>query len=219
MLMVYNEFGGGVMMKVLLVNGSPHLEGCTYTALMEIKAELEKQGIDADLFQVGPSPIGGCLGCGACRKLGHCFMDDKVNALTAIAKDYDGFVFGTPVHYASSAGNLTSLMDRAFYSNKDVFMMKPACAIVSCRRSGATATFDQINKYFTINNMPIVPSQYWNNVHGNTPSEVKQDLEGMQIMRTLARNMAWLLKCIEAGKKAGIEPPVHEPKVNTNFIR
>ena len=206
-------------MKVLLVNGSPHLKGCTYTALMEIKGELEHQGIEADVFLVGPKPVGGCIGCGACRKLGRCFMDDQVNELTAIAGNYDGFVFGTPVHFASSAGNLTSLMDRALYSRRDLFSFKPACAVVSCRRSGATATFDQINKYFTISNMPIVPSQYWNNVHGNTPEEVKQDLEGLQTMRTLARNMAWLLKCIEAGKAAGIDRPSHEPKINTNFIR
>ena len=206
-------------MKVLLVNGSPHAQGCTYTALCEVAAALEKQGIETELFQVGTKPISGCLGCGACIKTGKCVIDDVVNEFVEKAKDADGFVFGSPVHYAGASGAITSFMDRAFYGKGAVYANKPAAAVMSCRRGGATATLDQLNKYFTISNMPIVSSQYWNMVHGNTPDEVRQDAEGMQTMRTLGINMAWLLKCIEAGKAAGITMPEREAKVATNFIR
>ena len=206
-------------MKVLLVNGSPHAQGCTYTALCEVAAALEKQGIETELFQVGTKPISGCLGCGACIKTGKCVIDDVVNEFVEKAKDADGFVFGSPVHYAGASGAITSFMDRAFYGKGAVYANKPAAAVMSCRRGGATATLDQLNKYFTISNMPIVSSQYWNMVHGNTPDEVRQDAEGMQTMRTLGINMAWLLKCIKAGKAAGIAMPEREAKVATNFIR
>jgi len=206
-------------MKVLLVNGSPHAQGCTYTALREVAAALEKQGIETELFQVGTKPISGCLGCGACIKTGKCVIDDVVNEFVEKAKDADGFVFGSPVHFANASGAITSFMDRAFYGKGAVYANKPAAAVMSCRRGGATATLDQLNKYFTISNMPIVSSQYWNMVHGNTPDEVRQDAEGMQTMRTLGINMAWLLKCIEAGKAAGIAMPEREAKVATNFIR
>ena len=206
-------------MKVLLVNGSPHAQGCTYTALREVAAALEKQGIETELFQVGTKPISGCLGCGACIKTGKCVIDDVVNEFVEKAKDADGFVFGSPVHFANASGAITSFMDRAFYGKGAVYANKPAAAVMSCRRGGATATLDQLNKYFTISNMPIVSSQYWNMVHGNTPDEVRQDLEGLQTMRTLGINMAWLLKCIEAGKAAGIAMPEREAKVATNFIR
>ncbi|MBO4948361.1 MAG: flavodoxin family protein [Peptococcaceae bacterium] len=206
-------------MKVLLVNGSPHAQGCTYTALCEVAAALEKQGIETELFQVGTKPISGCLGCGACIKTGKCVIDDVVNEFVEKAKDADGFVFGSPVHFANASGAITSFMDRAFYGKGAVYANKPAAAVMSCRRGGATATLDQLNKYFTISNMPIVSSQYWNMVHGNTPDEVRQDAEGMQTMRTLGINMAWLLKCIEAGKTAGIAMPEREAKVATNFIR
>ena len=206
-------------MKVLLVNGSPHAQGCTYTALCEVAAALEKQGIETELFQVGTKPISGCLGCGACIKTGKCVIDDVVNEFVEKAKDADGFVFGSPVHYAGASGAITSFMDRAFYGKGAVYANKPAAAVMSCRRGGATATLDQLNKYFTISNMPIVSSQYWNMVHGNTPDEVRQDAEGMQTMRTLGTNMAWLLKCIEAGKAAGVAMPERESKVATNFIR
>ena len=206
-------------MKVLLVNGSPHAQGCTYTALREVAAALEKQGIETELFQVGTKPISGCLGCGVCIKTGKCVIDDVVNEFVEKAKDADGFVFGSPVHYAGASGAITSFMDRAFYGKGAVYANKPAAAVMSCRRGGATATLDQLNKYFTISNMPIVSSQYWNMVHGNTPDEVRQDAEGMQTMRTLGINMAWLLKCIEAGKAAGIAMPEREAKVATNFIR
>ncbi len=206
-------------MKVILVNGSPKPAGCTYTALREVADTLEKNGIETEVFQIGSAPIAGCLGCGACANTGKCFMDDVVNEFVEKAKDADGFVFGSPVHYAAASGAMTSFLDRAFYGKSAVFAGKPGAAIVSCRRGGASAAFDQLNKYFTISNMPVVSSQYWNQVHGNTPEEVRQDEEGMQTMRTLANNMAWLLKCIEAGKKAGITFPEREPAIKTNFIR
>lgn len=207
-------------MKVLLVNGSARTAGCTFTALQEVAAALEKNGIETELIQVGAQPIAGCIGCGACGKLGKCFRDgDGINEFVEKAKAADGFVFGSPVHYASASGALTSFMDRAFYAGRKAFQGKPGACVVSCRRGGAASTFDQINKYFTISNMPVVSSQYWNMVHGNTPEEVRQDLEGLQTMRTLGNNMAWLLKCIEAGKEQGITFPVGEPKIATNFIR
>lgn len=206
-------------MKVLLVNGSPHKEGCTYTALCEAANALEKNNIQTEIFWLGAKPIGGCIGCGACRKTQRCFMNDCVNSFLEMVPETDGFIFGTPVHYAAASGTLTSFMDRVFYGKSNLFRGKPAAAVMSCRRGGATATFDQVNKYFTISQMPIVSSQYWNMVHGQTPEEVRQDLEGMQIMRTLGNNMAWLLKCIDAGKNAGIAMPQPEPGIHTNFIR
>lgn len=206
-------------MKTLLVNGSPHAKGCTYTALCEVAAALEQEGIETEIFQVGTKPISGCLGCGACLKTGRCVIADTVNEFLDKAEKADAFVFGSPVHFASASGMLTSFMDRAFYGRGNLFAYKPAAAVMSCRRGGATATFEQINKYFTISNMPIVGSQYWNMVHGNTPEEVKQDGEGMQTMRTLGLNMAWLMKSIQAGKEAGLELPQREAKINTNFIR
>ena len=206
-------------MKVILVNGSPNKTGCTYTALDEIAVTLDKEGIETEIFWVGNKPILGCLGCGACGKTGQCFMDDPVNEFVEKAKSADGFIFGSPVHYASASGAITSFLDRAFYGKGSVFQGKPGAAVASCRRGGASSTFDQLNKYFTISSMPVVSSQYWNMVHGNTPDEVRQDLEGLQTMRTLGRNMAWLLKCIDAGKRSGIDYPVHEPKIATNYIR
>ena len=206
-------------MKVLLVNGSGHVEGCTYTALEEVAAALEKNGIETEIVQLGTQPITGCIGCGACPKSGKCFRNDIVNEFIEKAKTADGFVFGSPVHYASASGMITSFLDRVFYGRGAIFQGKPGACVVSCRRGGASAAFDQLNKYFTINCMPVVSSQYWNQVHGNTPEEVKQDLEGMQTMRTLGNNMAWLLKCIEAGKAAGVSFPEREPAQKTNFIR
>jgi multimeric flavodoxin WrbA len=206
-------------MKILVVNGSPHANGCTYTALCEVAAALEAEGMETEMIQVGTKPVSGCLGCGACIKTGKCVIDDVVNEFIEKAKEADGFVFGSPVHYAGASGAITSFMDRAFYGKAAIYADKPAAAIVSCRRGGATAAFEQLNKYFTISNMPIVSSQYWNMVHGNTPEQVRQDLEGLQTMRTLGKNMAWLLKCIEAGKDAGIAKPEREAKVATNFIR
>lgn len=206
-------------MKVILVNGSPHKQGCTYTALAEIKKTLEKNEIETEEFWLGNKPIAGCIGCGSCLETGKCFVDDKVNEFLEKVPNIDGFVFGTPVHFASGSGMITSFMDRVFYGRRNLFKNKLAACVVSCRRGGATSTFDQINKYFAMNNMPIVTSQYWNMVHGSKPEDVLKDEEGMQTMRTLANNMAWLLKCIEAGKNAGIKEPENEKIIQTNFIR
>lgn len=208
-------------MKVLLINGSPKVNGCTYTALCEVAKELEKENIETEIFHIGNKPIRGCMACGGCSKdeSPKCvFNDDTVNIALEKAKEADGFIFGSPVHYASASGQITSFLDRFFYAG-NCFQYKPGAAIVSCRRAGSTSALEQLSKYFTISNMPIVSSQYWNMVHGNTPEEVKQDLEGMQIMRTLGKNMAWLLKCISAGKDSGITLPETEPKTRTNFIR
>jgi len=206
-------------MKVLLINGSPHPKGCTYTALEEVAGALNAEGIDTEIVQVGGKVAGGCKGCGYCRREGKCITEDIVNQLQDKIREADGYIFGTPVHYAAASGDLTAFMDRLFYSNSSSLAYKPAAAIVSCRRGGASAAFDQLIKYFTINKMPVVSSQYWNSVHGNTPEEVRQDLEGMQTMRTLGRNMAWLLKCIQLGKENGILPNQPEGKISTNFIR
>lgn len=206
-------------MKVLLVNGGPHEKGCTYTALEEVSKTLQKNGIETEIIWLGVNPIAGCIGCNACLKTGKCFRNDIVNEFIEKSKEADGFVFGTPVHFASSAGSLISFMDRVFYGRGNLFKNKPACCVVSCRRGGATATFDQINKYFSICNMPIVTSQYWNQVHGTNPDEVRKDEEGMQTMRTLGNNMAWLLKCIDVAKKNGVEYPENEKAVKTNFVR
>lgn len=194
-------------MKVILVNGSPHEKGCTYTILSETGEAIRANGVDTEIFWIGNAPVSGCIGCHSCRKTGKCFINDIVGEFTQKIAEADGFIFGSPVHYAAPAGNFKSFMDRTFFSNRGVFKGKPAAAVVSCRRGGATAAFEQINKYFTISGMPIVSSQYWNMAHGNTPDEIKQDLEGMQIMRTLGNNTAWLLKCIDAGKKSGITYP------------
>lgn len=206
-------------MKVILVNGSPHLKGCTYTALKEVEKTLKNNGIETEIFQLGTAPVSGCIGCGNCLKTGKCFIDDKVNEFLEKVPKADGFVFGTPVHFAAASGMLSSFMDRVFYGRRNLFSNKLGTAVVSCRRGGATATLDEINKYFGISNMPIVSSQYWNMVHGNNPEEVLKDEEGMQTMRTLGNNMAWLLKSIEAGKKAGIKLPENESIISTNFIR
>lgn len=211
-------------MKVLLINGSPHQNGNTYTALSEIAETLQKEGIDADIFWVGNKPISGCLGCWKCAGKGKCVVSDSVNDCLAIAKDYDGFVFGTPVHFAGASGAITSFMDRLFYADLlnggQGFTLKPAAAITTARRAGTTATWDQLNKYFGLMQMPIVTSCYWNMAFGGrTPDEISKDAEGVHVMRTLARNMAYLLKCKEAGLKAGISQPQQEPPVFTNFIR
>lgn len=206
-------------MKVILVNGSPHEKGCTYTALKEVEETLNKNGIETKMFWLGIKPVAGCIGCGSCLKTGKCFLDDKVNEFLEKVPEADGFIFGTPVHFAASSGILSSFMDRVFYGRRNLFANKLGAAVVSCRRGGATAALDEVNKYFSISNMPIVSSQYWNMVHGNKPEEVLKDEEGMQTMRTLGNNMAWLLKSIEAGKKAGIDLPKNEKIVSTNFIK
>lgn len=207
-------------MKVLLFNGSPHKEGCTYTALCEIADELKKEKIESEIVQVGTGAIRGCIGCGTCKKKGSCvFEDDMVNEAVKKAREADGFVFGSPVHYAAASGTMTSLMDRMFYSGSGAFAYKPAACIVSARRAGTTAAYDQLNKYIGINNMIMVPAPYWNMVHGNTPAEVRQDEEGLYIMRTIGKNMAWLLRLIQSGEAQGIVHPEPGTKVHTNFIR
>ena len=207
-------------MNVLLINGSPHKTGCTYTALSEIAKTLKEEGIESEIFWIGNQPIGGCIACGGCRTQGKCVFGGSVTEFQEKASHADGFIFGTPVHYAAASGNLTAFMDRLFYSSpKSMFRLKPAAAIASARRAGTTATFDQLNKYFTISEMPIISSRYWNMVHGSTPDDVNQDGEGLWTMRVLARNMAYHLKCKEAAAKAGIELPTQEKPVITNFIR
>ena len=206
-------------MKVLLLNGSPHPKGCTYTALMEIAKTLEKHNIAWEPVQIGSQVVPGCLGCGKCKGGNPCIIDDGVNALAARLEEFSGMVIGSPIYYAGPSGQCTAFLDRLFYSASSKLKGKPGAAIVSCRRGGASAGYDRLNKYFGISSMPIVTSQYWNQVHGNTPEEVLKDEEGMQTMRTLGENMAWLLKCIAAGKAAGVPDPEDEPKVRTNFIR
>ena len=206
-------------MKVLLVNGSPHKEDCTYTALAEVAGALEKDGIGTEIVWLGQTPTIGCMGCGACGKLGKCVHDDVVNVLAEKAKECDGFVVGSPVHYAAASGQITCVLDRLFYSASGALRYKPAAAVVSARRGGTTAALEQLNKYFTINQMPLVSSRYWPMVHGNTPDQVRQDEEGLAIMRQLGHNMAWIIKCIAAGRDAGVDIPEQEPPVRTNFIR
>lgn len=206
-------------MKVLLINGSPHEKGCTYTALREVADTLEKNGIETRILYLGVKPVAGCIACGSCRRTGKCFVDDQVNEIIDDMDEIGGLVVGSPVYYAGAGGQLTAFLDRLFYAGSKGLAGKPGATVVSCRRGGATAAFDQLNKYFTINCMPIVSSQYWNQVHGNTPEEVRKDEEGLQTMRTLGSHMAWLLKCIELGKCNGIERPVPEEKIATNFIR
>ena len=207
-------------MKVLLVNGSPHAKGCTYTALTEVAKALEADGIQTEIFQIGAKPVRDCIACMKCRELRKCVFDDDVaNALIEKAKSADGFVFGSPVYYAHPSGILLSVLDRAFYAGGYAFAGKPGASVVSARRGGTAASFDVVNKYFGICQMPVVSSSYWNMVYGKTPDEVRQDEEGLQTMRNIGHNMAYLLKCMQAGKEQGILPPENCTSVRTNFIR
>lgn len=208
-------------MKVLLINGSPHQKGCTYTALAEVAKTLEENGVGTEIAWIGTGAVHGCIACGKCGELGCCvFSDDACNELCAKAQGADGLIVGSPVYYAAPNGALLALLQRLFYSGSAALSHKPGACVVSARRAGSTASLDALQKYFTINHMPLVSSQYWCMVHGNTPEEVLQDREGMQIMRSLGRDMAWLLRCIEAGRQAGINPPgPEEPRLFTNFIR
>lgn len=210
-------------MKVLLINGSSNKKGCTYTALNEVATTLEKEGIKTEIIQLGNAPLRDCCGCQACKNktIGKCiFDDDIINEIIEKAKTSDGFVFGSPVYFAHPTGRILSLLDRVFYAGFSEFTYKPGAAILSARRAGTTASFDVLNKYFTIANMPVVSSQYWNNVHGHISEDVQKDLEGLQTMRTLGRNMAWMLKCIEIGKQNGIAKPENvEERIFTNFIK
>ena len=208
-------------MKVLLLNGSSRPAGCTYTALHEIAVSLEHQGIATEILFLGNDPVRDCTACGGCgQHPGTCvFGDDIVNRIIEKAREADGFVFGSPVYYAHPSGRILSILDRVFYAGKDAFVHKPAAAIASARRAGTSATLDVLQKYFTISQMPVVASTYWTMVHGSRPEDVLQDVEGLQTMRNLAANMAWLLKCIEAGKAVGVNAPQAESGARTNFIR
>ena len=211
-------------MKVLMLNGSSHQNGCTYTALTEIGETLKTHGIDYEIFQIGNKPIRDCLACEKCDGNGCVFTDDAVNEFREKALEADGFVFGTPVYFAHPSGAIQSFLDRVFYSSSNkswerkAFQFKPACAVASARRAGTTASLDVLNKYFTIANMPVVSSSYWNMVHGRTPDDVKKDKEGLQTMRNIGHNMAWLLKCIELGKQNDVLPKIEVGEI-TNFIR
>lgn len=207
-------------MKVLLINGSPNQNGCTFTALSEVANVLNKRGVETEILWIGKKAIHDCVGCGGCSKLGKCvFGDDDVNSIIERLDEIDGVVIGSPVYFAGPTGQMTSFLDRLFYAGGSKWNNKLGAAVVSCRRAGNTATFDRLNKYFTISNVHVVASQYWNLVHGFTPEDVRNDLEGMQTMRTLGENFAWLLKCIEAGRKAGVNEPEREEHVFTNFMR
>lgn len=207
-------------MKVLLFNGSSRKNSCTYTALSEVEKILNAEGIETELLQMGNKPIRDCAGCNGCSETSHCvFKDDVVNEWIDKAKEADGFVFGTPVYFAHPSGQIQSLMDRMFYAGGKYFAHKPGAIVASARRGGTTATLDVLQKFLGIRQMPIITSTYWNMVHGNTPDEVKQDSEGLQTMRNLGRNMAWILKCIKAGQSQGIDIPTAETGNKTNFIR
>lgn len=207
-------------MKVILINGSLHEDGCTNLALKEVEKVLQENEIETKLIWLGNKPIGGCIGCNHCINTNNrCFMEDMVNEFLDEVAETDGFVFGSPVHFAAASGNLTSFLDRAFYGRGSLFAGKLCSSVVSCRRGGASAAFDQINKYALMSNMYVVGSSYWNQIHGNNKEEAKQDLEGLQTMKNLGKNMSYLLKCIEYAKQNGVEKPVYERPVKTNFIR
>ena len=205
-------------MKVLLVNGSPHADGCVFTSLSEIAGTLKAENIESEIFWIGNKAVQGCIACFQCRSgLGRCvFQDDLYKQFTAKMQEADAVIIGAPVYYAGPPGSLCAILDRICFSAADLFKHKPAACIVNCRRGGASSTFDRLNKYFTILEMPVISSQYWNSTHGTTPDEVRQDLEGLQTMRTLARNMAHYLK---SQKKAALPLPEQEERVGTNFIR
>lgn len=207
-------------MKVLMLNGSPKPQGNTNRALLEVGSALQADGVDFEIVQVGAKPVRDCIGCGRCGELGACVFDDGVNEFAAKAADFDGFVFGTPVYYAHPSGAVLSFLNRLFYSaGQRSFAYKPAACVAIARRGGTTAALDVMNKYLGISQMPVVSSTYWNLAHGRTPGEVEQDAEGLQTMRNIGHNMAWLLKCIEAGRAAGIPDPATERGAWTHFVR
>ncbi|MGN1002721.1 MAG: flavodoxin family protein [Oscillospiraceae bacterium] len=206
-------------MKVLLLNGSTRQNGCTHTALTEVAKAIQAEGLETELVWLGSQPAQDCVACGSCARTGRCVFDDMVNTLAEKAAASDGFVFGTPVYYAHPSGQVLAILDRLFYSGARHFAGKPGAAVASARRAGTTASLDAMNKYFTIAQMPVVSSTYWNMVHGTSPQEVLQDAEGLQTMRNLGRNMAWLIKCIRAGRDSGLTPPAIERGAWTNFIR
>lgn len=209
-----------VYMKVLMLNGSCKTNGTTYAALSEVARSLEENGISAEIFQIGAQPVRDCIGCGGCAGKRKCvFADDGVNAFLDMAREADGFVFGSPVYYAHADGRVLCFLDRAFCAGKQCFAHKPAAVVAVARRAGTTAAIDTLNKYPTIAEMPLVSSSYWNMAFGSRPEDIAQDAEGLQTMRNLGWNMAWLLNCIEAGRRAGISAPETASGIKTNFIR
>lgn len=206
-------------MKVLMLNGSSHINGTTMAALTEVGKALEEDGIEYEIFQIGGGPIADCLGCGQFTENGCIFSDDAVNAFVEKAKATDGYIFGTPVYYAHPSGRIQSFLDRVFYSSGKHFAHKPGASVAVARRGGTATTFDVLNKYFGITQMITVGSTYWNQVHGRNAEDAAKDLEGMQTMRNLGHNMAWVLKCLEAGKEKGLVPPTADRSNQTNFIR
>lgn len=207
------------MSKVLLINGSPHELGCTYTALKEVAETLEKNGVETEILYLGTKPVAGCIACGKCGQTGRCVFNDQVNQVLEKLDEYSGIVVGSPVYFAGPTGQICAFLDRLFYCGGDRMKGKVAAAVVSCRRGGATAAFDRLNKYFTISNMHVAGSQYWNQIHGKTPAQAVKDLEGLQTMRTLGQNMAWLIKSIAAGEASGLAAPEYEKTQITNFIQ
>ena len=211
-------------MKVLLVNGSPHKNGSTNRALEEVAGTLNKNGIETEIFWIGNRVLSGCIACKTCVKTGKCVFDDSVNKCREKALEADGFIFGTPVHYAAASGSMTAFMDRLFYSEfcgnqNKAFYLKPAAAVVVARRAGTTSTYDQLNKYFGLHEMPIISSRYWNLVYGASAEQVEKDTEGMYTMRVLGENMAYFLRCKEAADKLGVKLPEREQPIFMNFIR
>lgn len=202
-----------------MLNGSPHEGGCTFTALSEVAIQLRERGIESEIVYLGTDPVYGCTACRSCMKTGKCIFDDRVNAISQKMEDFDALILGSPVYYGGPNGRFCALLDRLFYSSAGKMKGKYGASVVSCRRGGATAAFDRLNKYFLMNNMPVVPSQYWNQVHGTSPEDVLKDAEGLQTMRTLAENLAWMLKLKMAGESARMTEPEYEAKVMTNFIR
>ena len=204
-------------MKVLMINGSANKNGCTARALAEIEKVLKESNIETEIIHLGPNPVKDCIGCLGCRKSGtnKCvFNDDIVNEIIEKAKTSDGFIFGSPVYYAHPSGRLLSVLDRVFYAGGKYFSYKPGAAVVSARRAGTTASIDVINKYFTINNMPVVSSMYWNMVHGSKAEDVEKDLEGLQVMKIIGKNMVWMLNSLKQAQH-----PAPEEKIKTSFIR
>ena len=208
------------MSKILLINGSPNEKGCTYTGLSEVAKALEKEGVETELLWLGTKPMQDCIACGKCQTLGRCVFDDLVNEAAGKFRDCAGMVVGSPVYYGGSTGRIRSFLDRLFFAHgRKICSGKLAASVVSCRRGGASEAFAQLNMYFGMLNMVVVGSQYWNQIHGFTPDDVRKDEEGLQTMRTLAQNIAWLAKCIDAGDKAGIPHPQYEAFTPTHFIR
>ncbi len=205
-------------MKVLFINGSPNEYGCTYTALNEIQKTLTQYNIDSELLYLGKAPIPGCISCMACRKTGFCRRDKIIIDIQERLDEFSAIVIGSPVYFSGPTGQLISFLNRLFFANVERMRGKIGAAVVSCRRGGASATFEQINQYFTISNMPIASSQYWNSVHGLTPDDVRQDLEGLQTMRTLGHNLAKMLRLREVAIKMGMTEPIGEIPLTTNFI-